>query len=90
MTILLIYIISMIALGVFLHRRNYSTYKNHGIIINAIHAYKSYQIKHGNYSNLEVDYEDIEHYNKTFMRMWDWGYTRILPPEKFKIIEPFI
>lgn len=90
MTILLIYIISMIALGVFLMVRNHATFRNHEIITDAIYAYKSYQIKHGNYSNFEVDYKDIEHYNKTFMRMWDWGYTRILPHEKFKIIEPFI
>lgn len=90
MSVLLFYIIFMIAIGVFLKARNHATFRNHAIITDAIYAYRSYQIKHGNYSHFEVGYEDKEDYNETFMRMWDWGYTRILPPEKFKIIEPFI
>lgn len=38
----------------------------------------------------EVDYDDEESYDDTFKRWWDWGYTRILPPEKFEIIKPYI
>lgn len=37
-----------------------------------------------------VDYSDMEKYNKTLTRLWDYGYTRILPKEKFEIIKPFI
>ena len=37
-----------------------------------------------------VSYDDMESDNKTLLRLWDWGYTRILPPEKFELIKPFI
>lgn len=26
----------------------------------------------------------------TFYRWWDWGYTRILPKDKFEIIKPYL
>lgn len=32
----------------------------------------------------------MESYDSTFRRFWDWGYTKILPPNYFKLIEPFI
>lgn len=40
--------------------------------------------------NWQVDYTDVEDYDKTLFRIWDWGYTNILPKEKFEIIKPFI
>jgi hypothetical protein len=46
-------------------------------------------IENHNYSYL-VDYNDEESYEKTLFRLWDWGYTRILPKDKFEIIKPYI
>ena len=37
-----------------------------------------------------VDYSDMEPYGQTMNRLWDWGYTRILPPEQYKLIEPYL
>ena len=31
-----------------------------------------------------------EPYNKTLFRFWDWGYTRIVLPEVFEKIKPYI
>lgn len=37
-----------------------------------------------------VYYEDMESYARTVLRLWDWGHTRILPPEKYEIIKPYL
>ena len=37
-----------------------------------------------------VTYADMESYFKTVYRFWDWGYTRILPPDKFEKIQPYL
>lgn len=37
-----------------------------------------------------VNYGDGESYEKTWLRLWDWGYKRILPPEKYEIIKPYL
>lgn len=43
------------------------------------------------YNEIMVNlYDNMEPYDKTFRRFWDWGYKRILPPEKFKLVEPYI
>ena len=33
---------------------------------------------------------DMEEYDQTFKRWWDWGYTRILPPAKYELVKPHI
>ena len=38
----------------------------------------------------EVTYKDMEDYIETVFRFWDWGYTRILPPDKFEKIQPYL
>lgn len=49
----------------------------------------SYQLNRDFFGRI-VSLNDMEDYDSTFYRWWDWGYTRILPPEKFKIIKPWI
>ena len=46
-----------------------------------------YQVK---YDTKEVDYRDEESYERTLYRLYDWGYTRILPADKMELIKPFI
>ena len=68
------------------------TYRNHMIISAAIHRYSTRLINEGRYdiSTFPVKYEDMEDFDDTKKRLWDWGYTRILPPEKFELIKPYI
>lgn len=59
--------------------------------IKIIYAIRDYQVRclyDG--TSEEVDWSDMESYDNTLWRLWDWGYTRILPKEKYKIVEPFI
>lgn len=65
------------------------TQENHFILIDAISKYRISLINQHLYEP-EVDYKDKESFEKTLFRLWDWGYKRILPKEKFEIIEPFI
>ncbi len=65
------------------------TYKNRLILIDAIYKYRISLINQHIYEP-GVDYKDKESFDKTLFRLWDWGYKRILPKEKFEIIEPFI
>ena len=37
-----------------------------------------------------VSLSDMQSFLKTFIRIWDWGYTDILPREKFELIKPYI
>lgn len=68
--------------------RNNITYNNHLKILNAIYLYNISSI--GEKNKVSVTYEDMEPYDTTYNRIWDLGCTRILPPEKFEVIKPFI
>lgn len=78
----------ILILGVIFGVKNWVTFMNHDKINNAIHLYEMQCL----YKTKEplVSYEDMESYESTLFRLWDWGYKRILPPEKFEIIKPFI
>ena len=68
--------------------KNLNTYYKRHKIIEAIGYYVCKCIS----DNLEPDvsFNDMESYNRTLCRLWDWSYTRILPKEKFEIIKPYI
>lgn len=85
--LLIIYSLCLIALKIF-DFKNKNTYENVAKINEAIYFYKIDCIKNG-VSSI-VDYGDQEDYDKTLWRLWDWGYTRILPKDKFEIIKPYI
>lgn len=57
-------------------------------IINAIYTY--ILDRRDKDEPVEVYYTDMEPYDNTFARWRDWGYTRILPPDKFEIIKPYL
>ena len=42
------------------------------------------------FGKYEVDYSDMRSYKAIYARFWDWGYTNILPPDKFAIIKPYL
>ena len=72
--------------------KNERTYYLHKKIINAIYDYSVYKRNFDGFihGTADVTIEDMEDYDKTLYRFWDWGYGRILPAEKLKLIEPFI
>ena len=70
--------------------KNENTYRNQTLICAAIALHHLDMIDAGHFGEYEVDFSDEEPYIDTLKRWWDWGYTRILPPEKFEIIKPYI
>lgn len=37
-----------------------------------------------------VGYDHMEPYWKTFIRLWDFGYDRILPSYEYNLIKPYL
>ena len=71
--------------------KNINTFNCHDKIGKAIKKYKIVCIQNHDWEALHfVEYKDMEYYMKTLWRLWDWGYTRILPKDKFEIIKPYI
>ena len=68
--------------------KNNNAFKQTQIIINAIYNYHLSCIS--NRSESLVEYEDMKPYDNVWLNLFDWGYTNILPKEKFEIIKPFI
>jgi hypothetical protein len=69
--------------------KNEVTFKQHERISVAIYRHHIHKLENNEF-DYEVDYSDMESYDDTLNRLWDWGYTRILPPDKFEIIKPFL
>ena len=75
-----------IAVNVFFLIKNNNAYKNHIIIVEAIYEYCiEKNVDFALFYNMYM-----EDYDDTLNRFWDWGYTRILPPEQFELIKPYI
>ena len=71
--------------------KNHITLSRRLTICDAIFRYKVQNILDGRDENPNfVDYTDMESYEKTLFRIYDWGYKNILPKDKFNIIKPFI
>ena len=85
---ILIAICTYIAWQMFMIMKNSNTFKTRIIIVNAIYAYTIWCDIHK--ITPAVDYADMEDYDATDNRITDWGYTNILPKEKFELIAPFI
>lgn len=64
---------------------------NSVIIIDAICKFKLDRVKADDLVHVrDVEYKDMEAFEDTIFRLTDWGYKRILPKEKYKLIKPFI
>lgn len=87
--LLLIVFVFMLTLPMLMLVKNDNAYKNRNIIIEAIYEYRIMMIT-SNRPIDKVDYADIEPYEDTLYRWWDWGYENILPSDKFEIIKPYI
>lgn len=78
----------LMSIPCFMLLKNKNTFINHTTIVRAIYLYQTDNIKLGRASL--VDYSDMEEYERTFSRFYDWGYKNILPKEKFDIIKDYI
>lgn len=87
--ILTIYIVIILVFGLLAVIKNEITYRNRMIISNAIFSYSMAMINAENFV-LCVDFSDMEEYETTLWRLWDWGYKNILPKEKYEIIKDYI
>lgn len=67
--------------------KNEVTYKNRIKIIKAI---TDYEEDFAGFDHFVVSFLDMEDYDTTLWRLWDWSYKRILPPDKFELIEDYI
>lgn len=72
----------------FFYFKNSRTYQVRKKIIDAIYFYRI--DCHNKDGMSDVNFNDIESYESSLFRFWDWGYKHILPPEKYEIIKPFI
>lgn len=65
--------------------------RNHKKIARAIYEYKK-ALLHGNLSRKkpDIDWSEMEFFDQTVKRFWDFGCTRILPKEKYELVKPFI
>lgn len=70
--------------------KNFNTPIQRKRIIDAIGAYHIALIDNNLLYDSQVEYSDMESYEKTLLRIWDWGYTNILPKEKFEIIKKYM
>lgn len=86
--IFIIICITVILFCIGIEIKNEITYKNFGIILDAILEYQLDRI-HNN-SKVFVDYTDMIPYYTALFRIWDWGYKNILPPEKYALIASYI
>lgn len=68
--------------------RNEVAYQNRSKILDAIYLYQLDLLDTGKVS--QVDYEDMESYDRTVFRIFDFGCRHILPEEKFALIEPYL
>jgi hypothetical protein len=86
---LAIVVLGFVAWGVVAYFKHGNVFKNRSIILNAIFLYKNKSIRFYDEFGEEVEFADMETYDKTYKRFWDWGYKRILPPDKYEIIKPY-
>ena len=90
MTYVLIVCSLAIVFLIYLGIKNEVTLKQQLRISNAVYEYHTDLINNRRYPEKKVDWSDIEPYDKTLFRLWDWGHKRILPKDKFEIIKPYI
>lgn len=81
-------IILLIAIAFWFKNKN--AYNNQMKIMHAIYLYNMNEIENGVRVFSNISFEDMESYRATLLRFWDWGYTRILPKEKFELVKPYI
>lgn len=84
----MVFTILLLIFAILAWAKNENAYRNRMKILDAVHDYGSECI--WMHKPILADFDDMEPFERTLLRFWDWGYTRILPTEKFEIIKPYI
>ena len=84
----MVFTILLVIFAILALAKSENAYQNQLKILNAIRDYGSECIWSD--KPILVDFDEMEPLERTLFRFWDWGYTRILPVEKFEIIKPYI
>ena len=79
-------LILALAFSIYVFKKTDNAYENQVIILDAIWEYS----RDVDWRNLQVSTDDVEGFYETMWRLSDWSYKNILPPEKLKLIEPYI
>lgn len=92
--IILVYFISVLFCCFLMIRAKVSEI-NHLKILDAIFKYQKHFLTPGVFlkdipDDQRVEFDDMESFEATMWRFWDFGCTRILPKEKYKLVESFI
>ena len=85
--LLVIYVIGVIVSSV----RIIITHKNRSRVIDEIYKYQTWCVATDNFDKIfDVDFSDMESYNKTLYRITDWGHNNILPEDKQHILNTYM
>ena len=84
----MVFTILLVIFAILALAKSENAYQNQLKILNAIRDYGSECIWSD--KPILVDFDEMEPLERTLFRFWDWGYTRILPVEKFEIVKPYI
>ena len=92
MTLVVIVLLSVFGCGLvfalYMLIRTEVVFRNQVAVCNAVHEYHKSRFEQGDY-DFERLWDHVEEFDHTLWRLWDWGCTRILPPDKFELIKPF-
>ena len=86
-TFLLAFVVTTLVYSTLLLIKSDNALRNQVKILNAIDAYAD---ETGDCKNALFIMNRMESFSQTMWRLWDWGYTRILPKEDFEWIKPYI
>ncbi len=87
MELLIIIFLSLACFCLFMIAKNENTYKQRLKIIKAEYGYNSERINNNDYEILDVE---LEPYNKTLYRLWDWGFKNIVDKESYEKIKDYL
>ena len=84
-------LILTLAFCIFMVKKINNTYENQCVVLDAVYEFLRDEYRTSGKIRYDlVNYDDIEDLYRTIWRLTDWSYENILPPEKLKLIEPYI
>ena len=89
MGFILALVIGLLAFYFVMLAKNQNAYKNRTLLLNAI---SKWGMGNNNVSIREFEemLDSMEAYESTLFRLTDWGYTKILPTDKYEKIKDYI
>lgn len=81
----------ILLLDIVLIFKNSNTFENHNKVSDAIYKYNVYIIyNEKTWEDKLIEYDCMESYNKTFFRLYDWGYQRIVSKDVYEKIKSYL